>query len=87
MLGLKNEEKPKLFAKKFAVYLDNKQTFYNLKIKIKIIMEICKNYNECIKCTYYEECGEKACIEKGRLGPGIPIVTMLLVFYLIFQIF
>lgn len=50
-------------------------------------MEICKNYNECVKCTYFEECGEKACIEKGRLGPGIPIVTMLLFFYLIFQIF
>jgi hypothetical protein len=50
-------------------------------------MEVCKNYNECIRCIYFEECGEKAFIEKGRLGPGIPIAAMLLVLYLIFLIF
>ncbi len=49
-------------------------------------MEICKNYNECVRCHYYEECGEKATIEKGRLGPGFPILTLLIIFYLIFLI-
>jgi hypothetical protein len=47
-------------------------------------MEICKNYSECVRCVYFEECGEKASIEKGRLGPGIPIITMFLIIYLIF---
>jgi hypothetical protein len=59
----------------------------NLGSKLSAHMEICKNYNECVRCLYYEECGEKASIEKGRLGPGIPIVTMLLFFYLISLIF
>lgn len=45
-------------------------------------MEICKNYNECIKCTYYENCGEKAFIEKGRIGPGFPVLTLIALFYL-----
>ncbi len=50
-------------------------------------MEICKNYSECINCNYFEECGEKASIEKGRLGPGLPIITVFLLVYLISLIF
>jgi len=50
-------------------------------------MGICKNYNECVRCIYFEECGEKSSIEKGRVGPGIPIATMFFVLYLIFLFF
>jgi hypothetical protein len=49
-------------------------------------MEICKNYKECVHCIYFEECGEKSIIESGRLGPGIPIIAMYIVFYLIYLI-
>ena len=67
-------------------FLTISSLFTNLLPEYNTSMELCKNYKECVRCIYFEECGEKACIEKGRVGPGIPIATMFLIFYLIYLI-